>query len=411
MEWIKKEKDYRVPIKSWSREIEPDALKQAENLARHPVVVKHVALMPDCHLGFGMPIGGVIACQDAVIPNAVGVDIGCGMCAVKTDKNTMDITKNIREILDQVKFRVPVGEGHAHKKPQDWNRFKEYCDEIGINNYLYPFKDKNAPGWLTEHVWELALKNLGTLGGGNHFIELQKSDTGQVWLMLHSGSRHMGYMIASYYHKKALRLNEEKSMPLPSRELAYLSVNEKTGKDYIRDMNFALSYALENRRRMMDIYKETVSAVLKRVHFTEEVNIHHNYAVKEKHFGRDFWIHRKGATSAKKNEIGIIPGSMGTSSYIVRGLGNPESFMSCSHGAGRRMGRMAACRTLDVKECNKAMEGIVFDKWGKIRKKKEALWDLGEAPQAYKDIDEVIEAQMDLIEPLVKLQPLGVIKG
>ena len=272
-------------------------------------------------------------------------------------------------------------------------------------------------GGVDAHGWNLAYCNLGTLGGGNHFIELQRGDDGVVWLMIHSGSRNLGYRIAEYYHKLALRLNTQWQTPLPDPQLAFLPADSAEGQGYIRDMTFALEYARENLRRIMEVFKHEATHALKDVAFTREVNIHHNYAALETHFGRNVWIHRKGATSAKPGETGIIPGSMGTASYIVTGLGNPESFMSCSHGAGRKMGRQEACRRLSKDDCDQAMQGIVFDGWKAARNKfgrgpaKGGLYDLEEAPAAYKDIEEVIAAELDLVTPEVKLRPLGVVKG
>lgn len=413
MEWIKDKKSIsgmaRVAIKSWCLEPEPDALKQAGNLAAHPAVEQHVALMPDCHVGYGMPIGGVIGCRDAVIPNAVGVDIGCGMGAVRTSARGSELRdrEHVRAILDAVKRRVPVGEGNSHRHQVEWAGFEQF--EKGING--------KPPDWFGRDGIRHDGMNLGTLGGGNHFIELQTAEDGTIWLMLHSGSRNLGYRIANFYHKLAQKLNAKWHVALPCPDLAFLPTDSPEGQAYIRDMNFALAYAFENRTRMMQAFRGVVGEFLPGITFPEEINIHHNYAALETHFGRDLWIHRKGATSAQKDQMGIIPGSMGASSYIVRGLGNPESFTSCSHGAGRRMGRMEAGRRLTLEECNHAMEGIVFDRWhsaksGFGRKKgKGSGYDFGEAPQAYKDIDQVMASQGDLVEPVVKLRPLGVVKG
>ncbi len=417
MKWVKS--DTKIPIKSWCENVEEGAMEQAIELSKHPVIVKHVALMPDCHQGYGMPIGGVIACKNAVIPNAVGVDIGCGMGAIKTNYPASNLKgkEQIREILEYIKNIVPVGEGHAHTAPKEWNGFEGYLDLIGVQHSLEDFSQKNIPEWLDSSAWKLALRNLGTLGGGNHFIELQKSESGFIWLMLHSGSRNLGYRIASYYHKKAVSLNEKCNSDIHNTQLAFLHTDSEEGKAYLRDMNFALEYAKENRSRMMEVFKEAVAAILKDINFEQEINIHHNYATLENHFGENVWIHRKGATSAKLGEMGIIPGSMGSSSYIVKGKGNPESFMSCSHGAGRNMSRTAACAKFTVEECNRAMEGIVFDRWNKLKKRnrkkqiQKNLLDLSETPLAYKNIDEVIQAEIDLIEPVVKLSPLGVVKG
>jgi tRNA-splicing ligase RtcB len=401
MEWVKKEENYRVPIKSWCLQVEDLAMVQASNLATHPVIYHHVALMPDCHPGYGMPIGGVIACENAVIPNAVGVDIGCGMGAVKTSIPVSATDKEkLRAVVTRIKELVPCGEGHAHQRPQSWDGFSEDIET---------YSDR---GWYSSHVKELARKNLGTLGGGNHFIEIQAGDDEHVWLMLHSGSRHLGNVIARFYHDLALRLNEQWQAAIPEKDLAFLPADSSEGRAYINDMNFALSYARENRRRIMERFMEAFSYVFHDVVYEDAVNIHHNYAALENHFDKNVWVHRKGATSAKQNETGIIPGSMGTSSYIVKGLGNKESFMSCSHGAGRTMGRMQASRTLTPEACDAAMNGIVYDRWQRVKKGKEKnLFDLGEAPQAYKDIDAVIASELDLIRPIVKLRPLGVVKG
>jgi tRNA-splicing ligase RtcB len=350
MEWIKKEEEYRVPIQSWCRDVDDKALAQAGDLARHPVIFHHVALMPDCHVGYGMPIGGVIAVRDAVIPNAVGVDIGCGMGAVRTSLAAEEIDREqLRIVMTRVKESVPCGEGRAHRKAQQWDVLEEALERC------------RGKGWFSEHVRDLAVRNLGTLGGGNHFIEIQAGDE---------------------------------------------------GRSYIDDMNLALRYAEENRRRILDRFTTAVQTVFPKVEFESPVNIHHNYAALENHFNTNVWVHRKGATSARSGEAGIIPGSMGTPSYIVRGLGNPESFMSCSHGAGRVMGRKEASRSLTPEACDEAMRGIVFDRWNKIRRGREkGRYDLGEAPQAYKNIHDVITAELDLIQPMVKLRPLAVVKG
>lgn len=399
MIWATRKESFRIPVKSWCAELEPGAMAQAVNLAKHPALTHHVALMPDCHEGYGMPIGGVIAAKDAVIPSAVGVDIGCGMGAVETDipAERLEDMSFRRAIQQALKARIPVGEGNCHSAQQEWDGFEEYLDTYGQ---------------VADFANALDRRNMGTLGSGNHFIEIQKSDTGFVWLMLHSGSRNLGKRVESLYHQKAQKLNRMFHIQLADPDLAFLPIGTQEGQDYFRDMLFALRYAQENRRRMMQVFKETIAEFVPEVNFVREVNIHHNYAALEEHFGEKVYVHRKGATSAKLDEIGIIPGSMGTASYIVRGLGNPDSLMSCSHGAGRRMSRAAACRNLTVAECDAAMEGIVCDRWQTNRYgKNKGLPDLSEAPQAYKAIDEVIAAELDLIEPLVRLTPLAVLKG
>ena len=386
-------------------------MKQAANLAKHPVVFHHVALMPDAHQGYGMPIGGVIATDSAVIPAAVGVDIGCGMIATETDipaERFADMAFR-RAFQEKLKERIPVGEGVSHRETQNWEGFEEYTANNGMRSNLWPSK--------------LDRLNLGTLGGGNHFIELQKSTSldgkgdpeggSKVWLMIHSGSRNLGKRIEEHYHKIANRLCTRFRVPLADPDLAFLPIEEADGHYYFTDMLFALRYAKENRRRMMEAMKETVAEFVPEVNFLRTIDIHHNYAACEEHFGKKVFVHRKGATSAKLDEIGIIPGSMGTASYIVRGLGNPDSFMSCSHGAGRRMSRIAASTTLTVEECDQAMDGIVCERWHKYKGygKAKGRLDLSEAPQAYKDIESVIDAERDLIEPLVRLVPMASLKG
>ena len=418
MKWEKYDEGWRMPIKSWCADCEEGAVKQAANLAQHPALFHHVALMPDAHLGYGMPIGGVVAAEDAVIPAAVGVDIGCGMIATETDvpaERFADMAFR-RAFQEKLKTRIPVGEGVSHKTTQDWEGFEEYTANNGMRSDLWPSK--------------LDRMNLGTLGGGNHFIELQKTtpleiggalgdralpDGGEsrVWLMIHSGSRNLGKRIEEHYHKIASRLCSRFRVPLADPDLAFLPIAEKDGHDYFTDMLFALRYAKENRRRMMEAMKETVAEFVPEVNFIRTIDIHHNYAACEEHFGKKVFVHRKGATSAQLDEIGVIPGSMGTASYIVRGLGNPESFMSCSHGAGRRMSRVAASTILTVEECDRAMDGIVCERWHKYRGfgKAKGKLDLSEAPQAYKDIEDVIDSERDLVEPLVRLVPLASLKG
>jgi tRNA-splicing ligase RtcB len=354
-----------------------------------------------------MPIGGVIACEDAVIPNAVGVDIGCGMGAIKTNLTAEQFTamSHLREICEAIKACVPAGEGHARREKIEWE---------GFEAWLASLENDAPPAWFTKDGHKLDMYNLGTLGGGNHFIEVQKAENGDVWIMLHSGSRNMGQRIASYYHKEALKLLDDTGVELSDRHLAFLPTTNKTGQDYIRDMNHALLYAFENRRLMLHHIKNIFTDFFPDIEYLSEVNIHHNYAAQEEHTGLQYWIHRKGATSARKGETGIIPGSMGTSSFIVEGLGNPESFMSCSHGAGRRLGRSQANKTLTLEECDGAMQGIVYDRFSISRIRGpggQKLRDLSEAPLAYKDIDVVIAAESDLVKPLVKLSPLAVVKG
>ena len=411
MYWTKQLDPSSLPIRSWCADVEPGALTQAENLSRHPALFSHVALMPDCHQGYGMPIGGVVAADAAVIPAAVGVDIGCGMRAVETDlpaERFADIRVR-RALQERLKERIPVGEGVSHPDRQEWDGFESYIANNEARAGLWPAK--------------LDRMNLGTLGGGNHFVELQRSTAldgdgepeggANVWLMIHSGSRNLGKRIEEHYHRRAAALCARYRVRLPDPDLAFLPIEEAEGHDYFTDMHFALRYAEENRRRMMAAFKETVAEFAPEATFVRELDVHHNYAAFETHFGKKVCVHRKGATSAKKDELGIIPGSMGAASYIVRGLGNPDSFESCSHGAGRRMSRIAACTNLTAAECDAALEGIVYERWHSYKKfgKAKGRLDLSEAPQAYKDIEDVIRSESDLVEPLVRLVPMSSLKG
>jgi tRNA-splicing ligase RtcB len=373
----------RIPIKLWLDDIEPEALAQAKNLANLPFVYKWIAIMPDSHCGYGMPIGGVMATIGIIVPNAVGVDIGCGMMAVKTSLNVID-TDTIKKIMGEIRKVVPVGFSHQ-QEAQEWSGFDNAPHSVVIQQEL-----------------ESARKQIGTLGGGNHFIEIQKGNDGHIWLMLHSGSRNFGLKTANYYHKKAVGLCERWYSELPDKDLSFLPIETNEGNEYYEAMNFCLKFAQANRALMMkritDIaYSITGATIL------DEINIHHNYAAFEHHYGKDVLVHRKGATKATAGLRGIIPGSMGTHSYIVCGKGNPESFSSCSHGAGRAMGRKEAKRTLVLEDEQKKMEGIVHG----LRTEKE----LDEAPGAYKNIDVVMHNQQDLVDVMVELTPLGVIKG
>lgn len=372
------------PILSWCENPEEGALEQARNLATLPFLVEHVALMPDTHQGYGMPIGGVIGCSGVVIPNAVGVDIGCGMCAVKTSLQSIDV-EILKKVMGEIRRVVPVGFSH-HQKPQPG------------------MPAKLSSCMIAEEEWDSATRQLGTLGGGNHFIEIQKSKS-NIWIMLHSGSRNIGLKVAKHYNSLAKDLNSKWYTSVPKEfDLAFLPIDSADGRSYLDEMDFCLRFAQANRDLMMDRITEILNSLTK-CSFYSRINIHHNYARMENHFGGNVMVHRKGATSAREIEIGIIPGSQGTSSYIVRGKGNKASMESCSHGAGRRLGRKEACRTLDLEAEKKLLDdqGILHAIRGKD--------DLDEAAGAYKDIDVVMAEQSDLVEVVEKLRPLGVIKG
>jgi tRNA-splicing ligase RtcB len=375
----------KYPVKIWASAAEEGAIQQARNLANLPFVHKWVALMPDTHQGYGMPIGGVLATKGVIIPNAVGVDIGCGMGAVQTSINDLD-TDTLKVIMGRVREVIPVGFNH-HQEAQVWEGFDRAPDLPIIQQEL-----------------SSARKQLGTLGSGNHFNEYQADEEGTLWVMIHSGSRNFGLKTATVYHKQAQALCERWHVQLPDDDLAFLPMDDQAGNDYLTAMSFCLEFAQASRDHMMSAILKIIGEVTggQEVY---RVNIHHNYAALENHYGENVWVHRKGATRARAGETGIIPGSMGASSYIVEGLGNPESFNSCSHGAGRKLGRKQAERTLDLAEEQAKMDalGIVHG----MRNKS----NLDEAPGAYKDIDAVMTDQADLVRPIVKLRPLGSIKG
>lgn len=379
----------KLPIRMWLEEIEDGAMEQIKHLADLPFAFSHIAIMPDSHQGYGMPIGGVLATKDVIIPNAVGVDIGCGMCAVKTSLTGID-TETLKKIMGEIRKQIPVG-FEKHKEAQEGMPVSYVFGTIPI---------------VTKE-WENATKSLGTLGGGNHFIEIQKGSDGHIWIMIHSGSRNLGKQVADYYNQVAIDLNEKWHSSVPKEhELAFLPVDSEEGQAYIREMQYCVDFALANRKLMMERIKEIFCKELSYGIFKEDmINIAHNYAKLENHMGHNVWVHRKGATLADNDTIGIIPGSQGTKSYIVKGKGNVLSFKSCSHGAGRRMGRNEAIKNLNLEE-----EIAILDKQGiihGIRNQK----DLDEASGAYKDIDVVMKNQEDLVEVLVELTPLAVIKG
>lgn len=406
-----------IPIKIWTEDIESGAIDQATNLANLPFAYKHIAIMPDVHQGYGMPIGGVLATKGVVIPNAVGVDIGCGMCAVKTNILASELNIDVlKKILSHIRQIVPVGfKKHKELQPiellpetNDNNWVREYSHSVGVCNR----ESTNAQ------------LSLGTLGGGNHFIEIQQGTDGFVWIMVHSGSRNLGLKVAKHYNELAVELNNKWKSEVPRHwELAFLPLDSEEGQAYLKEMSYCVEYALANRKLIMDrttdIFAKTINVNIifnvikvtgsfgtkKRFETEPIINIAHNYAAMENHFGQNVLVHRKGATRVRKDEIGIIPGSQGTASYIVQGLGNKESFMSCSHGAGRVLSRKKAKQVLSLED-----EVAKLDTQGIIHSIRNVS-DLDEASGAYKDIDSVMENQSDLVEIVEKLTPLAVIKG
>lgn len=378
----------RIPIKLWLEEdqIEAEALEQARNLANLPFAFKHIAIMPDTHVGYGMPIGAILATKAVVVPNAVGVDIGCGMCSLRT--NLTHIEKpELKKIMSEIRKTIPLGFNH-HETPQDES--------------WMPIKKGNLP--IVEQEYESALYQVGTLGGGNHFIEIQKGSDGYIWIMIHSGSRNIGFTVANHYNDIAKEKNKALNENVP-KDLAFISKDSEYFDLYWNEMNYCIDFALANRKLMMERTKQAFVDIIPEVGFSDFINKPHNFAALEEHFGEPVIVHRKGATRARKGEWGMIPGSQGTQSFLVKGKGNAESFESCSHGAGRVMSRAQARRTLNLKEEISLLsdQGILHA----IRNRS----DLDEAPSSYKDIDEVMANQTDLVEVQITLQPLAVIKA
>ncbi|MFV0438334.1 MAG: RtcB family protein [Desulfopila sp.] len=383
----------KKPIKLWLPDLDPDTLQQAKNLANLPGIYSHIAIMPDAHLGYGMPIGGVAATENTVIPNAVGVDIGCGVCAVKTSLTGID-RPTLKKILTSIRQHVPTGFKHqriAHAA----NRMPKPAGGLNLGD---------LPIVCQEYA--SATYQLGTLSGGNHFIEIQRDHHGHIWLMIHSGSRNLGHKVASHYHHLAEERNTRLPRPIPSAwQLAALTASEAEGISYLAEMQYCVDFAHANRAVMMERVIDAVQHHCTPVHIAELIDVAHNYAASEFHFGKEVIVHRKGAIRAGLGELGIIPGSQGANSSIVRGLGNAESFCSCAHGAGRKLGRKQAQRQLDLRN-----EIALLEKrhiLHAIRGKR----DLEEATGAYKDIDEVLYRQRDLVTPLTTLEPLAVLKG
>ena len=382
-----------TPVKMWANMCDATAWQQISNLCSLPFVFRHLALMPDLHGGKGMPIGTVLATKDVVIPNAVGVDIGCGMSAVKTYIKVETIEQEVlrKQIMRGIRKQIPLGMEH-HKEAQE-------------EKYMPANHDVDSMT-IVKRQYVSATKQVGTLGGGNHFIELQSDDEGWLWIMIHSGSRNLGKQVCDYYSRVAMILNERYfSSVKPELNLPFLPLKTKEFNEYWSEMQYCIDFGLCNRKLIMQRIEEVISDAIPNVEFEPMINIAHNYAAWETHFDEACIVHRKGATSAKMGEIGIIPGSQGTSSYIVEGLGNPLSFMSCSHGAGRVMSRTEAVKSLNLAEEIQKLDekGIVHA----IRCQE----DLEEASSAYKNIEKVIEQEADLVKIKTHLFPVAVIKG
>ena len=393
-----------VPIKAWTRgvAIEDAARKQLENVARLPIVFHHVAVMADVHFGIGATVGSVVPTEGAIIPAAVGVDIGCGMMALQTSLAASQLPDSLRHLRTELEKAVPHGRtdnggrndrGAWSKLPTEvasaWRKLHREYDEIAER---HPTVGKGND-----------VNHLGTLGTGNHFIEVCLDTTDKVWFMLHSGSRGVGNRIGSYFIELAKKDMRRLAKDLPDKDLAYLREGTQHFADYVQAVDWAQRYAMTNRTIMMDAVVRAARGVLPPFELGDvAVNCHHNYVAKEHHFGRDVFVTRKGAVRARLGDLGIIPGSMGARSFIVRGKGNPESYCSCSHGAGRAMSRGEAKRRFSLEDHAAATAGIECRKDADV---------IDETPMAYKPIDAVMAAQADLVEIVHELRQVVCVKG
>ncbi len=379
----------RIPILVWGERTDAPTLAQARNLANLPFAFHHVALMPDAHVGYGMPIGGVFAAEGHVIPHAVGLDIGCGVCAWRTNVPADALLAGRDLVLSDVQRSIPQGfEWHADSQETRTRLFQD-APEIPV---LRAEMDK-------------AKRQVGTLGGGNHFIELQRDPDGVAWGMVHSGSRNLGKQIAEHYDRLAKDANRRDGSDVPPEwGLAYLAADSEQGREYLAAMEFCLRFAAENRRLMREAVQAAIERRFPGMRPDAPTDVHHNYAAQEEHFGVRVVVHRKGAVRAE-GEV-VVPGSMGTHSFIGRGLASPDAFESCAHGAGRALGRKQAVRTIPV-------DSVLAELKAKdIRLFKAKKRDLAEeASAAYKDIDVVMREQSDLVTPEITLTPIGVVKG
>ena len=389
---------YGVPVKIFTNDIESEALEQLSQLAQLQFIHAHIAVMPDVHAGIGATVGSVIPTQSAIIPAAVGVDIGCGMNAIRLSLTAAQLPDDLKSLRLAIERKVPVGfNQHKQIKAKASTltplqlRLKRITDKHhGLLRMLRDF----------DRTWQ---RQLGTLGGGNHFIELCLDEADQVWVMLHSGSRGLGNCIGTYFIERAKKEAQSRFGHVPDKDLSYFAEGSNSFDDYLEAVQWAQNYAMENRREMMRLILEAIRPLLPSFQMSKEaINCHHNYVAQETHFGADVYVTRKGAISAQVDELGIIPGSMGAKSYIVRGKGNPESFCSCSHGAGRRMSRSKAKRLFSVDDLTAQTAGIECRKDSGV---------LDELPAAYKDIDQVMANQADLVEVVHTLRQVLCIKG
>lgn len=386
--------DTKRPIKIWASDLELEAEKQVRNMGNMPFIQSHVAVMADAHAGKGSTVGTVIATMGAIIPAAVGVDIGCGMCAVKLPFKITEFPDSLAVLRSSIERSVPVG----------FEQNKEASARVNDALCTIPGDVSTRKGINLDKI----ARQVGTLGGGNHFIEVCQDTDNGAWVVLHSGSRNIGKTLAEVHINNAKDLMKKYFIDLPDQDLAYLAQGTDEFKNYISDLIWAQNYAKVNRNEMMiRVLKDISYFLYKEDRGTQAmtslwVDCHHNYTAMENHSGKNMWITRKGAVSARAGELGIIPGSMGTKSYIVEGLGNEDSFCSCSHGAGRRMSRTKARERFTQEDLEKQTAGVEC-------RKDDAVID--EIPGAYKDIDQVMLNQKDLVKPLYELKQLLCVKG
>lgn len=393
------------PIKMWTKgvPVEPEAKEQLTKTAKLPFIFKHIAVMPDVHVGKGSTIGSVIPTMGAIIPAAVGVDIGCGMIAVQTSLMAVDLPDNLLPLRTEIEKAVPHGLTPKH-------RGRDYGSWHDAPAIVEQYWQQLASGFdkLTEKYPRFLKTNhyrhLGTLGTGNHFIEICLDEADRVWIMLHSGSRGVGNAIGSFFIELAKKDMEVHIQNLPDKDLAYFEEGTEHFHDYVEAVHWAQEFARLNREAMMHNVILAMRKIITKPFTTHmsAVNCHHNYVQKEQHFGEDIFVTRKGAVSARKGELGIIPGSMGAKSYIVRGLGNEDSFCSCSHGAGRVMSRTAAKKQFTIEDQIKATAHVECRKDANV---------IDEIPMAYKDIDAVMTAQNELVEIVHQLRQVVCVKG
>lgn len=387
------------PVHIWTQDVDAGALQQLKNVAKLPFIHAHgIAAMPDVHWGIGATVGSVIATKGAIIPAAVGVDIGCGMNAVRTSLKAVDLPDSLAEIRHSIERGVPLGAGGRHQKAETLDaHFKRLPHGDRWDRVL-------IFGLIGDKAEEKASSQLGTLGSGNHFIELCLDENQDVWVMLHSGSRGTGNILGRHYIEKAKQVMAKYFVTLPDKDLAFFPHNTEEFDEYMMAVSWAQDYAAENRRVMMEeVLRNLHHHIPKPFEVTSEaINCHHNYVERESHYGENVWVTRKGAIRAREGDLGIIPGSMGARSFIVRGKGNPDSYHSCAHGAGRKYGRKEAMRKFTVADLVAQTEGVECLKDASV---------LDEIPSAYKAIDEVMANQADLVDIVHTLKQVMCVKG